>query len=567
MALHRATLDALSSPPWGEPDLARLAHHAVATGEPPVILRLAPDAAARASQLGAHREAGLLYEHATRVADAAPLEERAALFEHLANERYFISDFDSGQAAMRRAAACYAELGDEVREGAVLTELADLVWEAGSLPEALEVATRAASQLERFPPGPELVAAHCMVARLLLAAEDVDGARKRVRRAQAVNEGLGDGTSSARLAVMSGWVEFFDGDIGGLRTLERCVEGAHAAGNHEVVPGIHVVIARTALRRRLQSIGERHVQLGLEQCEGRDVDIWRYYLIAWQAKVELARCRWDESAMLAEICMAEPCPFSRIHALVALGTVRARRGDPDPWTPLDEALESALPRHELQWIGPVAAARAEAAWLEGRHEAMAAELEPALGFPMRPGDPYAAALAYWGSRAGLEVAAEPGPDPDPCLLEVAGDWAAAVERWRELGYPYEAAMARTASPDESDLRTALDELHALGAQPAAAIVTRILRERGARSIPRGPRETTRSNPAGLTARELDVVALLVEGLRNAEIAERLVVSQKTVDHHVSAILRKLDVPTRREAAEAAVRLGLVDPAHSRGSDA
>ena len=77
------------------------------------------------------------------------------------------------------------------------------------------------------------------------------------------------------------------------------------------------------------------------------------------------------------------CPFSRIHALVALGLVRARRGDPGAWTLLDEAHASALPRQELQWIGPVAVARAEAAWLEGRPEAIAAELEPALGFPLR----------------------------------------------------------------------------------------------------------------------------------------------------------------------------------------
>jgi DNA-binding NarL/FixJ family response regulator len=56
-----------------------------------------------------------------------------------------------------------------------------------------------------------------------------------------------------------------------------------------------------------------------------------------------------------------------------------------------------------------------------------------------------------------------------------------------------------------------------------------------------------------------VLALLAEGLRNAEIAERLVVSQKTVDHHVSAILRKLAVRTRGAAGAEAARLGLLAP--------
>ena len=107
------------------------------------------------------------------------------------------------------------------------------------------------------------------------------------------------------------------------------------------------------------------------------------------------------------------------------------------------------------------------------------------------------------------------------------------------------------------MRQALTELNNLGARPAAAIVARRLRERGARGLPRGPRPATRENPAGLTTREVEVLGLVAEGLRNAEIAQRLVLSQKTVDHHVSAILRKLDVCSRGQAAAEATRRGLV----------
>jgi DNA-binding NarL/FixJ family response regulator len=90
-------------------------------------------------------------------------------------------------------------------------------------------------------------------------------------------------------------------------------------------------------------------------------------------------------------------------------------------------------------------------------------------------------------------------------------------------------------------------------------VARRLRQRGVRGVPRGPRLSTRENLAGLTARELEVLALVAEGLRNAHIAQRLVLSPKTVDHHVSAILRKLDVSTRGEASAEAAPRGLLSP--------
>ena len=139
---------------------------------------------------------------------------------------------------------------------------------------------------------------------------------------------------------------------------------------------------------------------------------------------------------------------------------------------------------------------------------------------------------------------------------MTGQWAAAAERWRKIGCPYEMALALAEADDPEAARASLDALRRLGARPAAAILSRRLRERGVRGLPRGPRPQTSENPGGLTARELDVLVLLGEGLRNAAIAERLVVSPKTVDHHVSAVLRKLGVRTRGEAGAAAIRLGL-----------
>jgi DNA-binding NarL/FixJ family response regulator len=164
-------------------------------------------------------------------------------------------------------------------------------------------------------------------------------------------------------------------------------------------------------------------------------------------------------------------------------------------------------------------------------------------------------LAVWRRRAGIAEEIE-GEIAAPYATELAGEHSRAAELWEALGAPYEAMMALAGSDDEVSLRRAHEGLRELGAAQAEAIVARRLRERGARGLRRGPRPSTSANPAGLTAREVEVLELVTEGLRNADIASRLFLSEKTVGHHVSAILRKLDVRSRGEAAAAAQRLGL-----------
>jgi DNA-binding CsgD family transcriptional regulator len=227
------------------------------------------------------------------------------------------------------------------------------------------------------------------------------------------------------------------------------------------------------------------------------------------------------------------------------------------WPPLDEAWALAEPTGELLRIVPVAAARAEAAWLAGRKEDVAVATEVGFDLAVRLRSPwFAGELACWRRRAGVveSVATEVAR---PYALELDGAHLAAAESWTHLGCPYEAALTRAHAEDADARRQALVELQTLGARPAAGLVSRRLRERGARGLPRGPRPSTRANPSGLTTRELEVLSLVADGLRNADIARRLVLSPKTVDHHVSAILHKLDVRTRGQAAAQAARLELL----------
>ena len=158
------------------------------------------------------------------------------------------------------------------------------------------------------------------------------------------------------------------------------------------------------------------------------------------------------------------------------------------------------------------------------------------------------------ARAGLPAQPFPGCPP-AYAAGLHGDWEAAAGLWRVIGDPYETALEPAESGDPDTLGEALSTFETLGAAPAAARARDRLKAAGAR-VPRGPRATTRANPAGLTARQLAVLGLLREGMTNAEIAARLVLSVRTVDHHVSAVLGKLGVSTRRDAAAEARRLGI-----------
>jgi DNA-binding CsgD family transcriptional regulator len=343
--------------------------------------------------------------------------------------------------------------------------------------------------------------------------------------------------------------------------VERSLDLAIAAGLEEHVARAYTNLGATAVELRDYAFGRRHLDAGIAYCAERDLDAWLIYMLGHRARVELDQGEWDAAAMSARAVLDRPNtpPPSRVTPLVVVGLLRARRGDPDQWSPLAEALELAEGTTELQRLAPVATARAEARWLAGEPDEIATETAVALALALTHNQRWVTGELYvWRRRAGLCERVSPATVAEPHRHELAGAHAAAAESWRARGCPYEAALA-LAHADEEDLRRrALAELQQLSARPAAARVARALREGGARDLRQGPRASTRRNPAGLTLRELEVLSLVTEGLRNAQIAERLFVTEKTVAHHVSAILRKLKVHSRSQAAAEAARLGIVE---------
>jgi ATP/maltotriose-dependent transcriptional regulator MalT len=277
------------------------------------------------------------------------------------------------------------------------------------------------------------------------------------------------------------------------------------------------------------------------------------------ARAHLHRGDWSRAVEVAEtVLRGERGELPRVSALPVIATVRARRGDPDAWPLLDEAKALADREGELQFGVPVSVARAEAAWLEGRSEAVRDETEAAFQKAMELDAWWMLGeMLCWRWRAGLRDEIHPLV-PDRYRAEIEGDFSKAAALWSALGCEYEAALSLASADDDELLRQSLLKLQRLGARAAAAIVARKLRARGARGISRGPRSSTQRNAALLTERELEVLDLVKSGMRNSEIAGRLFLTPKTVDHHVSSILRKLEVDSRGQAAREATRLGLLN---------
>jgi DNA-binding CsgD family transcriptional regulator len=556
--LHRAALRALAGPPR-RADLARVAHHAEAAGDVRAVLEFAPAAAERAADFGAHREAAAQFARALRFADGLPGGERARLLERRSYECYLIHAIDEAVETRRLALAEHRARRDRLREGDTRRWLSRLAWFAGENAEAEAEARAAIGLLEPLPPTSELAMAYSNMAQLRMLAGDVRGTRRWGARAIELAEQLGDTVVLVHALNNVGSAELSGGAGGGVEKLGRSLRIATEAGLEEHVARAYTNLAVAAIETRSYALGLPNLAKGIQYCHDRDLDSWLVYMTGWKARADLELGRWREAAAGAAAVLERPGvpTASMISPLVVVGRLRARTGDSDAWAPLDEARRLARPTGELQRLGPVSAARAEAHWLAGRPDLIGAETDAALELAMRNEHAWVAGeLSVWRRRAGIvedppEVAAE------PYRLELDGRPEDAARAWTALGCPYEAALARLASGSEDELRLAHEELQRLGARPAEGRAARMLRERGARDLPQGPRRATRSNPAGLTGRQLEVLALLADGLRNAQIAERLVLSSKTVDHHVSAILRKLDVGSRTEAAAQAGRLGIV----------
>jgi DNA-binding CsgD family transcriptional regulator/tetratricopeptide (TPR) repeat protein len=536
-------------------DDPRMAFHAEAAGDAHAALRHAMAAARRADALGAHREAVAQFERALRFADAADPRVRASLYDDFAREAMLLDRAQDAADARSRALALWRELGDQRREGDTLRLLGMALGTLSRGEECIAALRAAIELLEPLGPTAELAWAYASFAGHMVVRGVADEAIRLARRAQEIAEPLDLAeVLSEALNTEAGATYHVGGEWAGTmrRALAVALAGGHAREVSRAYANMHVF----HIAGRDWAAAEACYTEGIAWSDEHDITICGVILRCDHAEALERTGRWDEAVALCNELLADegPSPHIRLVLSTLLGVIRSRQGEPGAWEYLNRAMKDAEGSGDPYSVVPVQLARIEALWLSGDLDNAQAAAEAADDMADGCDEWDRGAVAAWLRRTG---SARPprGEVAAPFQRQLAADWEGAARLWTDLGCPYEAGLALLGATEEASLLEALRIFTSLGAKATMRVTQRKMRRLGIRSIPTGPRQATREHPRGLTRREQEVLELIVAGLTNVEIAAKLFISEKTVDHHVSAILAKLGVPTRGAAVQWVLKLG------------
>lgn len=522
-----------------------LTHHAVAARDSDRAVRHACAAAEDAIRGGAHTEAVAYYEIAKQHQVDAPARERAELLLALANEQYMVSRLRDAIASVNETFPLWTELGDDT--GLATAHVAVGVYEYYSAHrQSAESHLGRAAEIANGT-GASAVYSEAQIHRAFLAfmRGDVSGTASLLAdTASASDEEL-------RLwnKVVSDSAALSTGEVDSRRRLLDHMETARTLGFDELASTVYSQVASLDVEQGRYRAADRILDAGLPFTVERDIQICRHWQTAVRSRLHLTRGHWNGALEDAgAVIDADGMPIATLWPLLFTVLVPLRCGASFDIDEIENAWTLANQIDEPLRRLAVLTALAEISWMTGTEDARvtAAHTLDDDGTEWGTGS-----LAVWRARLGLST--QTGPIAAPYRLSLDGRHADAARWWSDAGDPFASAMCWLDSDDPARGVTMLDGLGAAGTADRARA---LMRERGCATVPQRPRPTTRVNPGGLTNRQLEVARLVAEGLSNSEIAKRLYISSKTADHHVSAVLAKLGMTSRREVLAQGVELGL-----------
>jgi DNA-binding CsgD family transcriptional regulator/tetratricopeptide (TPR) repeat protein len=531
-------------------------HCAVEANDVDRLVVVAPRSARYAAAMGSHHEAVGDFRRLAPHLDRLDLEDRGTLLVEWAREEFYVDNIAEAVRLNEAALSHYRATGDRRAESRVLAQAAHVYENAGQREQAEKLARQAVDVLGDDPDGSDLARALEVNAYLQWMANNVTDALELLDRALVAAGPDIEERILIRSLNHRGMVASVINYPDGRASLDEARDRSAAAGEWYEECRALFNHAWAAAEHRDLPTAEDYVQRAVASAVRHELPHLESYATAMYARILGLRGRWSEAEDLARDQL-DGAAISQMVALPIVGTIESRTGRRNAGTTLTKAWEMASVADEFQRLAPTAIAVAEHAWITDRADvpvaAITSVMESGLekGFRWSPGS-----IALWLWQLG-ELSEAPAGIAEPYRLLIEGKPMAAAERWAEIGCPYERGIA-LAHGDPTAQLDALEIFDRLGATAVAAKLRKALRIEGV-SVPRGKGQKTRDHAAGLTAKQAEVLELLDEGLSNTEIADRLFVSPRTVEHHVSAILAKLDSSNRAEAVEAAVRQGLLAP--------
>jgi DNA-binding CsgD family transcriptional regulator/tetratricopeptide (TPR) repeat protein len=553
-------------------DRAAILHHAVEAGRADVVARFGPAAAHAAFDAGAHRQAVEHQDHVLRYEQLLEPEVLAQLLVERSWSLYNLHRFEEAVEVAARSASIYDELGDAQTRCRLLLTTSRMLYMANRVAEAFDAlddaGTLLATSASEAAGSPAdgwtnrgVVVAEWRVNRLSLL-QLTDRYEQVLVEAETALDAARAADRPDLLAHTENYVgcamAMLGDHAGGLERLRRARRIAQEGGWFEATARAYTNLVKLLVLARRWDEVERVSEEALGFYDDHDFRAHRYHTLGQRARAAIVLGDWRTADRLLRQVEGGVRGASILGAIPAeaRALLAVRSGADAADELLERAWEVALTTRSAQYVVPTAAAGIERAWVLDRPANADPYVAPALE---AAGDSWWSGWLRWRLRLVRDLPDLPDVGavvPQPEGISLAGDRHAAAERWAQLRMPYEQGIELLSAGETGSMLEALRIFDDLGAEPAARLARQRLRDHGVRSIPRRPQPATRQHPAGLTERQAEVLDRLSQGLTNAQIADELVVSVRTVDHHVAAVLQKLGVSSRQEAAARASSLRL-----------
>jgi DNA-binding CsgD family transcriptional regulator len=555
--LHKTILQLFQESFAKNGEIERIVHHAKAANANEVVVRYSPLAAKQAAKLGAHVQASRLYRAAIEHYQGNDADTLISFYESAAYECYLSNQIKEAIIYTGKIMLILEKKHDVEKKSGCVRLLSRLWWLEGDKSKSELYAVEAIDLLNGEPPSTAKAMALSNMSQSKMLSDDIEECifwgEKAIEMAKELNDeqvlchALNNvGTALAKTRASR--------EKGNALLKESLAIALHNS-YHEHVARAYTNLGSTAVMMKDYDFAKKILEEGVHFGDEKDLDSWVTFLFSELARLHFETGDWNKASQIAETVLKNDRlgRLGKNEALVVLAKIKMRKGDPCALQLLLDAEKAAIELKELPTMIPVLTGLLEYEWITGTKIIKADTLDLVISMVEQKGNVFAnSEFSFWLLKARNRHIR---------LKEFYAGYQAshsslaakASALWKSAGCPYEEALLLFEGNDE-DKRKAIEIADKLGATIVFEKMKHLMRACGIKRLPRGLRATTKQNIANLTQRELDILELLKEGLQNKEIGARLFISPKTVDHHISSILFKLDVNSRSKAVHQALQL-------------